>query len=155
MTTTTDQLLHLAVLLGSGITAGVLFAVALSVVPALRVMPPSTYVYVHQLLGRNWDPTMPIIVLSSAVVDLVLAVRSTVPGASVLFGTAAILMVFVSIVSHFCNVPINRTVKTLDPATIPADWRDPRVLWRRWHLLRTTLAIIALTVNGGAVTLLP
>ena len=55
-------------------------------------------------------------------------------------------------VSHFCNVPINRQVKRLDPDRLPADWRDPRPLWRRWHTLRTVLAVLALLLNAIAVT---
>src|SRR5205814_8735355 len=49
-----NEPLRIAVLLGSGVTAGVLFAVAVSVVPALRDLAPDRYVEAHQLLGRNW-----------------------------------------------------------------------------------------------------
>jgi uncharacterized membrane protein len=146
--------LGVAALLGSGITAGVLFAVALSVVPALFAMDTGTYVYAHRLLGRNWDPTMPVIVLSSALADAALALLAD-GDAHVLFIVAAVLLVGVSAVSHLCNVPINRRVKAVtDPADLPADWQDPRPLWRRWHLLRTTLAVLALVVTAAGVTAL-
>lgn len=145
-------LLGVAALLGGGITAGVLFAVALSVVPALFAMETGTYVYAHGLLGRNWDPTMPVIVLSSALANGVLAVL-TDGAARVLFAVAVVLLLGVSGVSHLCNVPINRRVKAVtDPAALPADWEDPRPLWRRWHLLRTALAVVALAVTAAAVT---
>lgn len=147
-------LLGVAALLGGGITAGVLFAVALSVVPALFAMDTGTYVYAHRLLGRNWDPTMPVIVLSSALANGALAVL-TDGTARILFALAAVLLVGVSAVSHLCNVPINRRVKAVtDPTTLPADWQDPRPLWRRWHLLRTTLAVLALGVTAAGVTVL-
>lgn len=140
-------------LLGSGLTAGVLFAVALSTLPALFAMPPSTYVYAHQLLGRNWDPTMPAIVLTSTVADILLAVRAT-GAACVLAVLAAVLMLGVSAVSHLANVPINRRVKAItDAERLPDGWIDPRPLWRRWHFLRTGLAVVALAVNGAAVAL--
>jgi len=143
-----------AAVLGSGVVAGVLFAVALSVLPALFAMPADRYVYAHQLLGRNWDPTMPIIVLGSLASDIVLATLVPAGPARVLFIAAAVLLLGVSVVSHFCNVPINRRVKGLDPDRIPAQWRDPRPLWRRWHLLRTALAMVALTVNALALMVL-
>lgn len=146
--------LAVAAVLGSGVVAGVLFAVALSVLPALCAMPADRYVYAHQLLGRNWDPTMPIIVLSSLVSDIVLATLVPAGPARALFIAAAALLMGVSVVSHFCNVPINRRVKGLDPDRIPAQWRDPRPLWRRWHLLRTALAMVALTANALALTVL-
>ncbi len=113
--------LGVAALLGAGVTAGVLFAVALSVLPALFAMETGTYVYAHQLLGRNWDPTMPVIVLSSTLADTVLAVVGE--GAPrVLFAVAAVLLLGVSGVSHLCNVPINRRVKSVtDPGRLPGE----------------------------------
>lgn len=146
-------LLGVVGVLGSGVTAGVLFAVALSVLPALFAMPPDRYVYSHKLLGRNWDPTMPIIVLTTSIVDIVLAILVPAGPAKALAVIAAVLMVGVSAVSHLCNVPINRQVKTLDPDDIPDSWQDPRPLWRRWHVLRTTLAIAALAVNSTLISL--
>ncbi|EKX60724.1 DUF1772 domain-containing protein [Streptomyces ipomoeae] len=149
------ELLGVLVLLGNGLTAGVLFAVALSVVPAMAAMPAARYVYVHQLLGRNWDPTMPVIVLASALADLALAMGSDIWSRTALFGTAALLLLAVSVVSHFRNVPINRRVKALDPQRLPPDWGDPRPEWRRWHLTRTVLAVTALALNALALTVVP
>lgn len=148
------HILSTLVLLGSGTVAGVLFAVAVSTVPALAVMPPDRFVYTHTLLGRNWDPTMPIVVLTSTVLDVVLAVLA--PGATsrALIIFAAVCLFGVSIVSHLRNVPINKAVHRTDPDAIPAGWQDPRPLWRRWHLLRTTLAMLALAANALAITLL-
>ncbi|MER7751175.1 DUF1772 domain-containing protein [Kitasatospora sp. NPDC097643] len=148
MTTT----LGVLALLGSGLAAGVLFAVALSVLPALFAMPTSTYVYAHQLLGRNWDPTMPVIVLGSFGADVGLAFAGSGSERS-LAAVGAVLLLGVSAVSHLANVPINRRVKAVDdPERLPADWSDPRPLWRRWHLLRTALAVVALAVNALAVS---
>ncbi|AVZ76397.1 DUF1772 domain-containing protein [Streptomyces lunaelactis] len=149
------EVLGIAVLLGSGVTAGVLFAVALSVLPALFAMETGTYVYAHKLLGRNWDPTMPVVVLTSTLLAAVLALTADDSTARALFGAAAILLLGVSAVSHLCNVPINRRVKAVDnPDELPADWEDPRPLWRRWHLLRTLLSVIALALNAAAVTVI-
>ncbi|KNB49925.1 DUF1772 domain-containing protein [Streptomyces caatingaensis] len=141
--------LSVGVLVGSGVVAGVLFAVALSVLPALFAMPAERYVYAHRLIGRRWDPTMPVLVLTTAAADVALAVHGG--SGAALFAAAAGLLAAVSVVSHFCNVPINRVVKSLDPERIPAGWHDPRPLWRRWHLLRTVLALLAVTVNAVAV----
>lgn len=149
----TDALAVLA-LMGSGTTAGVLFAVAVSVVPALRDMAPDRYIEAHQLLGRNWDPTMPIIVLGTTVCDVVLAVMVPAGGPRALFAMAAALLFASSMVSHLLNVPLNREVKRHDPALpVPADWHDPRPQWRRWHLLRTTLAVVAFATTALAAVL--
>jgi uncharacterized membrane protein len=141
-------------LLGSGTVAGVLFAVALSTVPALAAMPPQHYVITHTLLGQNWDPFMPLIVLSTTLLDVGLAVLVPSTGIRALFVAGAMCLLGVAVVSHFANVPINRRVHRTDPANIPPDWQDPRLLWRRWHLLRTSLAMLALALNSIAVTLI-
>lgn len=139
--------------LGSGVVAGVLFAVALSVLPALFAMPMDRYVYAHKLIGRNWDPTMPIVVLTSTAIDVALVFLAQDARTRTLFVVAAVLLLAVSGVSHLANVPINRRVKSVDPERIPADWTDPRPLWRRWHFLRTVLAVVALVCNGLALAL--
>lgn len=145
------RLLSVAVLVGAGTVAGVLFAVALSTVPALAAMTPDRYVVTHTLLGRNWDPTMPIIVLTSTLLNVWLAVVVSGPARTAAV-VAAVALLGVSVVSHFRNVPINRVVHRTDPAAIPADWVDPRVSWRRWHYTRTVLAMIALCADSVAVT---
>lgn len=147
------RLFSTLVLLGSGIVAGVLFAVAISTVPALAALTPDRYVHLHTLLGRNWDPTMPVIVLNTIALDTVLAVLA--PGArprSLIIG-AAVCLAGVAAVSHLRNVPINKRVHRTDPSAIPPGWHDPRVEWRRWHLLRTTLSILALAANSLAITM--
>ncbi|MGB3440137.1 MAG: DUF1772 domain-containing protein [Actinophytocola sp.] len=149
---TVVDVLAATVTVTSGVVAGVLFAVALSVLPALRAMPTDRYVYTHKLIGRHWDPTMPVIVLGSMAAEVVLAF--TAPGdVAPLFAVGAVLLLVVSIVSHYCNVPINRRVKSVDPDAVPANWTDPRPLWRRWHLLRTAVAVAAAVVNAAALAL--
>ena len=148
-------LLGVAVLLGTGLIGGVMFAVAISTAPALARMTPAAYLHAHKLLGRNWDPTMPIIVLGSVALEVALAVVAPDRAARTLFALSALLLVGVSVVSHLCNVPINRRMRSVDPATLPsARWADdPRPVWRRWHALRTVLAILALLLTATATTL--
>jgi uncharacterized membrane protein len=141
--------LWIAAVLGSGLAAGVLFAVAVSIVPALRDLPPDRYIQAHQLLGRNWDPVMPIIVLGATVADALLALFVGTGASRVFFATGAALLLGSALVSQFRNVPLNREVKRLDPhAGPPPGWRDPRPQWRRWHLVRTSLAGLAFVANA-------
>lgn len=146
------NLLTVLVVVTSGVVAGVLFGFAVSVLPAFFVMPAGRYIYSAKLIGRNWDPMMPIIVLGSLTVDIVLAIVGP-PGTPGLFVAGAVLLAGVSVVSHWCNVPINRAVKTVDPDDVPDGWRDPRPLWRRFHYLRTVLAVLAVAANAVALSL--
>lgn len=145
------DLLSVAALLGAGLVGGVMFAVAISIAPALGVMTPGAYIHAHKLLGRNWDPAMPVIVLTSFALDVVLAVTAPTAAPTALFAAAAVALVGVSVVSHLCNVPINKRMRDVDPSAVPSDWDDPRPVWRRWHLLRTALAVLALALNASAV----
>jgi uncharacterized membrane protein len=146
----TVLLLDTIALLGTGITAGVFFAVAVSVVPTLAALTPSTYVEVHQLLGKGYHPWMPLIVTAALLSDLAAAVLTPGPGRWLLL-VAAVMLAGVQVVSQFRNVPINRVVGRLAPADLPVDWPDPRAAWRSWHLLRTAFAMLALAATSLAV----
>ncbi|MGC4769659.1 anthrone oxygenase family protein [Micromonospora sp. DT44] len=136
-------LLRVVVLVGTGLVAGVLFAVALSVVPALLAMPADRYVWAHTLLGRRYDRVMPWITAVAVLSAVVLAVRAHDARQASLYVAAAICMAGVAAVSQGGNVPINRRVKRTRPEDVGPGWDDPRRQWRSWHLLRTGLAMTA------------
>ena len=143
-------LLETIALLGTGITAGVFFAVAVSVVPTLAALTPSAYVRVHQLLGKGYHPWMPLIVTAALLSDIAAAVLTPGPPRWLLL-FAAVMLAGVQVVSQFRNVPINRVVGRLIASDLPADWSDPRASWRAWHLLRTAFAVVAFAATSLAV----
>ncbi|MGX2993088.1 anthrone oxygenase family protein [Streptomyces sp. JNUCC 64] len=147
------ETLSVLVLLGTGLVAGVLFAVAVSVMPALIAMPPDRYVDTHKLLGKRYDRVMPFIVSSSVVIDAAFAVSADETGPRVLFTAGALAMAGVAVVSQTRNVPINNRVKKTRPEDLGPDWEDPRVQWRDWHLLRTCFAITGCSLTAAAVVL--
>jgi uncharacterized membrane protein len=150
---TLDILLGVPLLVASGTVAGVLFAVALSVVPAFLDLPPDRYIEVHKLIGRRFDHVMPPLVVASAVLDVVLAATTASTTCRGLFVSAAVLGSGVAAVSQFGNVPLNRRVKSIPAGCVPTDWDDPRARWRALHLVRTSLAVLALVANSGALLL--
>jgi hypothetical protein len=109
--------LSVLLLFCSGLTAGVLFAVALSVVPAFLAMPADRYVQAHKLIGRYFDRVMPPTVGIAALTGIVLALSTADGVARSLFLLGAALHLGVSVVSQFGNVPINRRVKALPAGT--------------------------------------
>ncbi|TWP50402.1 DUF1772 domain-containing protein [Lentzea tibetensis] len=145
------ELLSVLALAGSGLVAGVLFAVAISVMPALLAMPPDRYVFTHKLLGRHYDRVMPFIVAGSTLIDVFLAVQAEQPERRALFVVAAVFMAGVAAVSQTKNVPINNRVKALEPDGIPAGWQDPRIAWRNWNLVRMAFAMAGCLATGAAV----
>jgi len=147
------HLLYMAVLIGTGLVVGVFFAVTVSVLPALRALPPDRYVQAHQLLGRGYHPSMPLIVTASLGCDIALALLAPTPPRQALYVGAALLLVGVQVVSQFGNVPINKAVNRFDPTALPADWRDPRPRWRDWHLVRMAFAFAAMVLTSAGSVL--
>jgi uncharacterized membrane protein len=139
------------VLLGTGVVTGVLFAVAISVMPALIAMSPSRYVDTHKLLGRYYDRIMPVIVLFSVLGDGYLAATAESGQRRVLFVLGAVAMAGVAVVSQTRNVPINNQVKATASEEIDADWSDPRLPWRNWNLVRTACAAAGCVLTASAV----
>jgi uncharacterized membrane protein len=137
--------------IASAIVAGVFFSVAVSVIPALLPLSPDRYIESHIALGKGYHPVMPIIVNVSTVVEIVLAIVAPTPTSRALFIAGIVLFVGVQAVSHLLNVPINRRVRAMDAGSVAVGWEDPRPLWRRWHTLRFTIAMILLLVNTAAL----
>lgn len=139
---------------GSGIVAGVFFAVAVSVMPTLMTVPTNIYIDMHRNLGKGYHPVMPLVVSAALVAELGLVVLAPDVTTRVLFVGSVVCTVGVQVVSQFGNVPINKRVQAVDARALPVGWADPRRLWRDWHHLRTVFALVALVLNATAVALL-
>ncbi|MFH8788922.1 DUF1772 domain-containing protein [Streptomyces roseoverticillatus] len=148
-----QHLVGAALLLGSGLVAGVFFAVAISVLPALAAMTPDRYLHAHRLLGKGYHPTMPILVNATLLADIALAVLAPSAAVRAMLIVSAVGIVVVEAVSHLCNVPLNKLAGRTDADSVPADWHDPRPLWRRWHMVRTGAALAVLILNSFAIAL--
>ena len=69
----------------------------------------------------------------------------------------AVSLAVLMAISLLKNVPINKYVIALDPASPPEDWseRDPRASWKNWNQIRVVLSMAALVANlAGAAVLL-
>src|SRR4051794_20402039 len=121
----TDASLVAATLFGSGLLAGVLFGVAVGVVPAFAAVSAEGYVSLHRVVGAGFDRVMPKLVFATTVVDVIAGVRLGGPARALLL-TAAALQIGVALVSQLGNVPINKSVRSLPAEGLPADWSDPR-----------------------------
>ncbi|MFW5415206.1 DUF1772 domain-containing protein [Nocardiopsis sp. CNT-189] len=149
-----SQVLAVVALTASGIGAGVLTSVAISVFPALCTLPPGRYVETHRLFGKGFHPTMPIVFNVGMVAALALAVLEWGEPAALPAAAGAVALLASQCVSHLGNVPINRRLAVLDPERIPDDWDDPRPRWRVLNQIRAGLAVAALVLVAGASALL-
>jgi hypothetical protein len=94
-------------------------------------------------LGGPMSVLMPASLLS-ALVLCVLLVRGRQPGASLLAGSALVLMTTALVITLAVNVPIDRQIQTWTTAALPADWQAVRDRWEFYHGLRTVVSIAAL-----------
>jgi uncharacterized membrane protein len=143
-------LLSVVVLLTSGLIAGVFFDVALAMLPAFMIMTPGRFIYANNTIGKGYHPTMPIVCSVTVLTELALALSVPEPRRYLFFAATA-LIIGTMLVSEFGNMRINRILLKVDPENVPGDWSDPRASWRAFHLLRTVLAVLAVTANGIAV----
>ncbi|MCP2341082.1 DUF1772 domain-containing protein [Actinomadura rupiterrae] len=144
------------VLLGNGLTAGIMLSTVIGITPLTNAQSYDRYVETIQFLWPRYDPFMPITHLLTIAADAGLVFAAPDAGSRALFGAAGAVLLVVMAISLVKNVPINRYVMSLDPAARPAGWEqaDPRVRWRNWNMLRTSLALAGLAVNAAAVAAL-
>jgi hypothetical protein len=149
-------------LFANGIAAGVMLGNAIGLGAFALVLPYARYVDLIKFMWPRYDPFLPIMNVLAFALDITIAVvvnggdrgGSSAPA---LFGGSAALLIVLMTISVTKNVPINKYVTALDPASQPADWtrRDPRASWKRWNQVRVALALAALAANlAGAAVLL-
>ena len=141
--------------IGSGIVAGVFFAVSASVLPAVGALATPDYIRLHRRLGEGYHPVMPLVVTAAVLANLAMVALAPDTLTRVLFGVGLAGLVGVQAISQFGNVPINRRVGAVHPDALPQDWTDPRGPWRVWHTRRTVCAFAALLADTAALALVP
>ena len=135
------------------LVAGVMWGTWLSLGRTMTRYDATTFLADGQHMIGNLATVMPILMISTGVLGLVVAVvlfvrRSTAAGwlavASVLL-LGAVIAVTLSV-----NVPIDNQIKTWTPATLPADWQAIRARWADFHTLRTFLSLAGLAAAVAA-----
>lgn len=148
-------------LFANGIAAGVMLGNAIGPAALALELPYERYVQLIRFMWHRYDPFVPIMNGLAFLLDIALAVvvhrERGGMGAPSLFALSAALLLVIMAISVTKNVPINRFVTVLDPASPPANWPecDPRARWKRWNHMRVALSIAALVANlAGAAILL-
>lgn len=138
-------------LMTTGTVAGILSDSVLAGIPTYRTLPPDRYVWIHQIIDRHYEPTMPVLVFATITLDTVLAIATGNALHRALYLGAVLALLGVAVVSQFAGVRLLRhSVRGIDPDHLPADWSDPRPAWRRWHLARTALVFVAFAATAVA-----
>jgi uncharacterized membrane protein len=137
------------------LTAGLVFAFAVVVMPGIRALPDRDYLRAFQGMDRVIQQNDPrfLVVWAGSVVTLLAAVPLNVgslsgAGAFLLIGAAAAYLLCVQLPTAVVNVPLNNRLQTLDLDSLDAgalraerDAFESR--WVYWNTVRTAFACVS------------
>jgi Domain of unknown function (DUF1772) len=145
------RLLTLVMLGASGLFTGGVVWYAWERVWIWRRLPLAAYAVDFRRSVRKADPALPILLVVSAVGAGAFA--SLTDGAGRTLALAGIALLAVILVSSIIFAePINSQFRRLPEGTVPPDAEGLRRRWRRFHLVRTALAVAAFTALVTAVS---
>lgn len=147
------ELLTVASILGAGLLAGGLVAVAMAVLSLVDELGRSEYVRLHRGLDSHFDPFLPvlnILTMLSAAGRLAMQLSGSRLGV-VAFGLS--MAVSVALLSQLGNRPINQLVGTWTEGTIPPSSGAVLRRWRILHQLRTAAAVLGLVAYAAVAVM--
>jgi uncharacterized membrane protein len=149
-----ERILAFAVLMGSGLLAGEILAVAVAVVPSEGKLPPLAYAQWHTTFSRHMDRFTPYLAMSTVVLGAALCFTSPPGPIRALFVVGTFAIVVVGVISQTGNVPLNRRLSLAGPDTPTAEIEKVRKRWRELHFGRTVAAILSLAAFAAAHTII-
>ncbi|MER6407558.1 DUF1772 domain-containing protein [Streptomyces viridosporus] len=134
-----------------GLMVGVEFSVAFVINPILNGLPEDSGVLGRAHGARMLGALMPVWYLTSLALTAVWAVAGRHrPGAGLVV-TAAALLISSVLMSLLLLVPINDRGKMWTPESRPADWKEQRNRWDRFHYVRVAVLIAAFALLAAAL----
>jgi hypothetical protein len=147
----TVRLATIVMLSAGGIFAGGLVWYAWERVWIWRRLPLHEYAVDFRRSLRKADPAMPILLVISAAAAAVFAWRTG--DAARMFAVAAIAVLATILVSSIVIAePINSQFRRRPEGVVPPNADRLRQLWRRFHLVRAALGVVAYSLLVVAAT---
>lgn len=132
-------------LLLAALLIGTMFGIWLGYNP--MELSPGAYIEQQQHAIRALNVAMPLLGALVALLTFVSAVLARNNRAqSALFVGALICFVAAGVVTRFLNQPINAVVITWSALAPPANWIELRDEWWHWHILRTVIGVVGLSL---------
>ena len=141
----TRRIVGFANLLLAALLIGTMFGIWLGYNP--MELSAGAYIEQQQHAIRALNVVMPVLGALVALLTLasaLLARRSRTQFA--LFVGALICFVAAGVVTRFLNQPINAVVIVWSALAPPANWIELRDAWWQWHMLRTVIGIVGLSL---------
>jgi hypothetical protein len=134
-----------------GLISGVSFSHLLQFGPK-KTLPPAQFLAVQQVLLRNYGAAIGGLEVAALISTLAWAVVSWAkPVAPILVTVASACALVMVIIWAVLIDPINKTVNSWRPESVPSNWADFRNRWHRLHLVRFILSVVAFNSVIGAL----
>ena len=135
-----------------GLVSGVSFSHLLQGGPK-RTLPPAQFLAVQQILLRNYGSAVGGLEAAALVSTLARAVVTWGKPLVPVLASVASACVLVMIIIWAVGIdPINKTVNSWTPGSLPSNWADFRDRWHLLHACRFVLSVVAFgAVIGGLV----
>jgi uncharacterized membrane protein len=145
-----STMIHFADVLLAALLVGAMFGMWLILNPA--GLAAGVYITVQQQAIRTLNRAMPLLGLVTILFTLFAAVlgRNDRTRLALLAG-AIVCLVASGLITRFLNQPINAIVITWHTDAPPANWKDVRDAWWRWHLIRLLAGLIGLSLLIAAM----
>jgi hypothetical protein len=138
-----------------GLATGVSFSHLLQWGPK-RTLPPAQFLAVQQVLLRNYGAALGALEGAALVSTLAWAVGIRArPVAPVLVGVASACVLAMILIWAVWIDPINKTVNSWRPESVPSNWADFRDRWHLLHAGRFMLSVVAFSSVIDALDFLP
>src|SRR5882672_11398520 len=141
----TKPIVNFANLLLAALVVGTMFGIWLGYNPA--DLSSRAYVEQQQHAIRALNVTMPVLGALTVLLTLASATlaRANRRQVALLLGAVA-CFVAAGLVTRFLNQPINAVVITWSADAPPTNWSELRDEWWRWHVVRTVLGAVGLSL---------
>ena len=145
-----STMIHFADVLLAALLVGAMFGMWLILNPA--GLAAGVYITVQQQAIRTLNRAMPLLGLITILFTVLAAVlgRNDSTRFALLVG-AIVCLAASGLITRFLNQPINAIVITWHTDAPPANWRDVRDEWWRWHLIRLFAGLIGLSLLIAAM----
>lgn len=139
------DLLTVGSILGAGLLAGGLVAVAVAVVPLMTTFERPDYLRTHRGLDSHFDPFMPLLNIATLLCATGWLALQPSGWQRIMVALGLVMALVVAGISHLRNRPINQQIAAWDPDRVDPATADAALRrWKALHYLRTAAAILGL-----------